>query len=496
MEIGGWNVLLCADLVLPISSPPFPEGALLIAEGVVRVMGPAAELRARYPGEETREFPGCVLLPGLVNVHTHLEYSAFRGFTRPSGFGSWMLSLLLARRKLDTEDYVASALWGAYECMRSGVTSVADTSHDGWTVARAAVPAGLRARVYLELFGIDDAHLPVTMRRLETGLERLRDECGAMAAGAAARGLAAGGGGPLVEAGLSPHAPYTVSARLYREAARFARRAGLRMATHVAESQAEVRLFLQGGGAIAHAYRVAGLWKGRRWSPPRVSPVRYLDGTGALGPDMLVVHAVQVDDEDIALLAAARTPVAHCPRSNLRLRCGGAPVAEMRAAGLTIGLGTDSLASNDSLDMFAEMRAALAVSKERAAGAGAPSGLGGATSIPAPLTPAEVLRMATLDGARALGWEELIGSLEVGKRADVIAVRLGGGGAAPQPHRRPPGPHSIEGDPTGVLVQSATADDVRMTMIDGRVVFDGARMPVGVVERIDAARERLGLAPL
>jgi len=491
-------VLLCADWILPISGPSLAEGAVLVSEGVIQAVGPAAGLRARYPEEETRGFPGCALLPGLVNAHTHLEYSAFKGFARPSGFGSWMLSLLLARRKLDTEDYVASALWGAYECMRSGVTCIADTSHDGWPVARAARSAGLRARVYLELFGIDDAHLPATMARLETALERLRDECGAEAVGRPAGGsrTAAAGSGALVEAGLSPHAPYTVSARLYREAARFARRAGLRMATHVAESQAEVRLFMQGGGPIAHAYRVAGLWRGSRWRPPRVSPVRHLHGTGALGPDMLAVHAVQVDGEDIALLAAARTPVAHCPRSNLRLRCGGAPVAEMRAAGLTVGLGTDSLASNDSVDLFAEMRAALAVSKERAAAAGAPSEADAAASMPAPLAAADVLRMATLDGARALGWEHLVGSLDVGKRADVIAVRLGGGGAAPQPHPRPQGPHTAAGDPVEILVQSATAGDVLMTMIDGRVVCDGVGVPVGVVERMDAARERLGLPPL
>lgn len=202
-------MLLCADWILPISGPSLAEGAVLVSEGVIQAVGPAAGLRARYPEEETRGFPGCALLPGLVNAHTHLEYSAFKGFARPSGFGSWMLSLLLARRKLDTEDYVASALWGAYECMRSGVTCIADTSHDGWPVARAARSAGLRARVYLELFGIDDAHLPATMARLETALERLRDECGAEAVGRPAGGsrTAAAGSGALVEAGLSPMLP-------------------------------------------------------------------------------------------------------------------------------------------------------------------------------------------------------------------------------------------------------------------------------------------------
>lgn len=495
-------MLLCADWVLPISSPPLPEGALLVSEGVIRAVGPVAELRARYPTEETRGFPGCALLPGLVNAHTHLEYSAFRGFARPSGFGPWMLNLLRARRRLGTEDYVASALWGAYECARSGVTSIADTSYDGWPVARAARSVGLRARVYLELFGVDDARLPATMERLEEDIERLRGERGeTLGAGEAYPGPSPapsgpGSGGPRMEYGVSPHAPYTVSARLYREAARFARRAGLRMATHVAESRAEVRLLMRGGGPIAHAYRAVGLWKGSRWSPPRVSPVRYLDGTGALGPDMLAVHAVQVSGEDIAVLAGAGAVVAHCPRSNLKLRCGRAPVAEMLAAGAVVGLGTDSLASNDSLDMFAEMRAALAVSKERAAAAGALTEAGSTASTPIPLTAADVLRMATLDGARALGWERLVGSLEVGRRADIIAVRLGGGAAAPQPHARPQGPRITVDDPTETFVRSATADDVRMTMIDGRVVSEGDAPPPHVLAGLNAARERLSLPPI
>ncbi len=127
-----------------------------------------------------------------------------------------------------------------------------------------------------------------------------------------------------------------------------------------------MELLLRGTGAIALAYKAANLWSGQRWRPPGKSPVSYVAGTGALGWNMLVVHAVQIDDADIATLAASGAAVAHCPRSNLRLECGIAPVAELAAAGVTVGLGTDGLCSNDDLDMFAEMRAALALSRERA----------------------------------------------------------------------------------------------------------------------------------
>ena len=196
-------MLLEADWVVPISEPPIAGGAVLVAGDSIGAVGPAAELRARYPEEPVRTFPGCALLPGFVNTHTHLEYSAFRGFARPSGFGTWMTRLLLARRKLDAEDYAASALWGAYECARSGVTSIADTSYEGWTVARAAAAVGLRARVYLELFGLDDAALPATMNRLEARLGALRREGDAVRTDAGRLLAAPGARGPAVESGIS-----------------------------------------------------------------------------------------------------------------------------------------------------------------------------------------------------------------------------------------------------------------------------------------------------
>jgi cytosine/adenosine deaminase-related metal-dependent hydrolase len=180
-------VLLLADWVIPVSSAPLVNAGVRVADRRIVEVGPAAKLRARYGGEEIRSFPGCALLPGFVNSHTHLELSAFRGFARPSTFGPWLLRLLLARRKLAPADYEASALWGAYECLRCGVTSIADTAYDGPAVAHAAGEAGLRARVYQEVFGLDDAVLPAAMERLESAVGRLRD-----------------GAGLLVEAGVSP----------------------------------------------------------------------------------------------------------------------------------------------------------------------------------------------------------------------------------------------------------------------------------------------------
>jgi cytosine/adenosine deaminase-related metal-dependent hydrolase len=458
-------VLLEADWILPISGPPLADGAVAVADGKIVEVGPAAELRARRVGEEVRRFPGCVLMPGLVNVHSHLEYSAFHGFSRSCGFGEWMLRLLLARRKLIADDYAVSARWGARECARAGMTFLADTSFEGWTSARAAGEAGLRARIHLEVIGLDDADLPKIMERMEARLAVLDEACG-----------------PLVEPGLSPHAPYSVSSRLYRELARFARREDLRLATHVAESKSEVELLEHGTGAIAQAYKAAQLWRGQRWSPPGVSPVAFLEQTGALGPEMLAVHCVQLDGDDVAVLARSSAAVAHCPRSNSRLQCGTAPAAELRAAGIAVGLGTDSLASNESLDLFAEMRSAVEMS--RAAREADSRGVAVAPRQGG-LDETAVLRMATLEGAAALGLDARLGSLEVGKEADIIAVRMPAGEAAGS-------------GLAALIVSGATATSVHLTMVGGTVVFDKDAMP-REEDDLDAkfatVRKKLGLEP-
>ncbi len=461
-------MLIVGDWVVPVSSPPIAGGAVLVRDTEIAAVGPAAELRARYPDEEVSEHPGCALLPGLINAHTHLDYSAFLGIRRSGGFMRWIIRLTRARMRLDSEDLAASALWGAHECLRQGVTSIADTSFGGSTVALAARAAGLRARVYLEVFGLDDDRLPETLERLETALARARAASGANRAGDAD---GAGGGHGFedrVEWGVSPHATYTVSQPLYREVARFARRSGLRMATHVAESKTEVRLSNGGAGLATLVYGAASLLTGGRWRLPSKRPLQYVAETGALGTDMLVVHAVQMDGADIKTLAASGAPVAHCPRSNENLGCGIAPVAAMKAAGVVVALGTDSLASNDGLDMLAEMRAALEASHSRAQKADTEA-----------LLPSEILRMATLDGARALGWEARAGSLEVGKRADITVVSL-------------PGTVSSSTSPED-LALAVMQGQVRMTVAEGRVAYAGEATPAEVSASFAAVRMKLGL---
>ncbi|MGI5940336.1 MAG: amidohydrolase family protein [Thermoleophilia bacterium] len=460
--------LLEADWVLPISAPPIPRGAVWVVGGQIAAVAPAGALRAQVdPATTIRSFPGSVLMPGLVNAHTHLEYSAFRDFSSASTFPVWMLRLLLARRKLTSDDYATSARWGAYESVCAGTTCVADISFEGWTTLQAAAEVGLRGRVYIELFGLADTKIPAVMGLAE---ERLSEFTAKTT--------------PLLDVGLSPHAPYTVSALLYREVARYAHERGLHITTHLGESPAEVEMLVRGRGSIAGVYKVARLWSRADRAVPGLRPAAYLASLGVLSPRMLAAHCVQTDEDEVTVLASTGAAVAHCPRSNDYLRCGTAPVAELRAGGVHVGLGTDSLASNDSLDMFSEMRAALVLSEAR-----------GRNGV---LTAGEVLRMATVEGARALGLDDLVGSLEVGKRADLIVVRLPGAGDGTELGRATSPDTTAEA--CGIeerLVSSAGAADVQLTMVDGHILFDRenpnkADRP-GLDQAFAAVRARLGL---
>ena len=423
-------MLLEAEWVLPITSAPIPDGAVRVQDGVISEVGTAEALRAKYPGEQTRNFHHAILLPGFVNSHVHLELSVFRGLFDDCNFGDWMLHFLSARRRLVKENYLASAMLGAMECAGSGVTTIGDTVTDPTATVLAAQAFGLRTYAFLEVFGMDDSTLPKTMAAFEERMERLR-----------------GVAGPSTQVGISPHAPYTVSGPLYRALTAYALRERLKVMFHVAESQAEVTFVRNGAGVLAHDFREAVGWEDLMWSPTGTSPVKYLEQWDAFDADVIAVHCVQVSPSDIEVLRKYDVAVAHCPKSNAKLGCGVAPVEGFLRAGLRVGIGTDSLASNNILDMFDEMRMVIYLQRATQSDAGC-MGAG------------RVLEMATLGGARVLGLADRVGSLEPGKRADLICVDMEYSQFAP-----------ID-DPVSALVYGANLDDVFFTMIDGRIVYD------------------------
>jgi len=361
-----------AGSVHPVTAPPISDGAVLVDDaGKIAAVGPHRHVPTPA-GAQALEFPGAALVPGLINCHTHLELTHLAGRNPEPGFAAWIRRIRELKDATPPEGFRRSAEQGMRDCWTRGVTCVADTGSTG-AVVEALARLGGRGIAYHEVFGPDPA-------QAEQSLARFRDEVAGLRKWTSFE----------VGLGASPHAPYTVSAELYRRVAQEAYRDGLPLAVHVAESREEVELVRDGAGPFAELLRARGITV----EAQGCTPVAWLARLGVLRLGTLCIHAVHLDAEDIAALRRARAAVAHCPRSNRAHGHGVAPLAALRAAGVRVGLGTDSVVSVGDLDLWAEAGAA---------------GLRGE----------EALRMMTLEGARALCWERVIGSLAVGKAADL-----------------------------------------------------------------------------
>jgi 5-methylthioadenosine/S-adenosylhomocysteine deaminase len=355
-----------------------------VQDGVIRYVGP----RSDAPTGEERDLGDVLLLPGLVNAHTHLELTVMRGFLEDLEFRRWILRLTSAKRSVLTQEMLLdSARFGVREGLAAGITTYADTCDSG-AAFDAMLEYGVRGIVYQEVFGPD----PAVRDEAMAGLER---RVGAMRARE----------NDLVRVGISPHAPYTVSDDLFRAAAAFARAERLPMAIHIAESEMESRLVERGDGPFADGLRGRGI----DVSPRAGSPVRLLAQLGVLDLRPLLIHCIRVDDEDIATIARLKSPVVHCPVSNAKLGHGIAPVPEMLAAGVILGLGSDSMASNNRMDVLEEARYAILAQRLR-------------LRHHEVLTAHDALELATVGGATVLGLNDRIGSLDAGKDADLIVV--------------------------------------------------------------------------
>ena len=410
--------ILTARWVLPVARPPIRDGAVGIQAGRIVAVGRRADVIAACAGGERWDLGEAALLPGLVNSHTHLEIGANPSGDPAQSFVPWVQRVIERRKGVALEEQARTAEAGAWVLLRSGTTSVGEVSTTGQSLA-PLLHVGLRGVVYREILGLDPAEAA--------------DRLAAAAAGLRAMGAAARGGRLAI--GLSPHSAYAMSEELLSACGRLARETGVPPAIHAAESLAETEFLATGEGPIARSlYPAVGCA-----APPARrrarSPIAYLAATGALLERPVLIHAVHVDEADCRLMAGHGVRVAHCPRSNRRLSEGTAPVPLMRAHGIPVALGTDSLASAPDLDLWGEMRAAWAA---QAAG----------------LEAAAVLEMATLGGARALGMADRVGSLEIGKQADVIAVAAERVTAA---------------DPVGGLLESVRGEDVLLVLIDGEV---------------------------
>ena len=439
-------MILRGEWVVPVSRPPIRDGAVLVDDRAITAVGPYEEVRRQAGrGCDVLDFGRAIIMPGLVNSHTHLMLTVLRGVEDDLTLFPWLASGVLGPEEaLDDRDFYFSALLGCLEATRSGTTCLADACPRDVGL-RAMAEAGLRGTAYLEVFEGERSPEEAVEEALKSAL-RVAEEAP-----------------ERVRVGVSPHSPYANSRETLELLAMGAREEGLPICLHLAETKAEFEFFLEGSGELALVAEELGL---RVRGGLGKTPTRYLHELGLLGPDVLLAHAIYLTEEDMSLIAGAGSPVAHCPKSNAKLGSGVARVPEMLSSGVKVSLGTDSAASNNKLDMFEEMRAAVLV--QRAVRADAPI-----------LTAEEALRMATLGGAEALGLSDLVGSLEPGKRADVTVVELREGLLPTY-------------DPISTIVYCADGSDVVFTMVDGEILYERGRFYKLDAERVLDACRRIG----
>lgn len=378
-----------ARWVLPISAAAIENGTVAVADGRIAYVG----ARTNAPRGSDKDLGDAIIMPGLVNTHTHLELTVMRGFLEDLDFAQWIMRLNRVKRAvLDREQMLDGARLGVLEGIRAGITTYADTCDTG-VAFDAMLEAGVRGIMYQEVFGPDPKVCEQSMSELRAKVLALRQR-----------------ETPLVRVGVSPHAPYTVSDDLYAAVARYAAEERLPVAVHIAEGEVERTLVEKGEGVFADGLRKRDI----AIAPRARSSVELLRKTGVLARRPLMIHCVRVDARDIDAIVQSGAPVAHCPASNAKLGHGTAPLMEMLRARITVGLGSDSVASNNSLDMLAESRSAILAQRAR---------LGQHDALSA----RDALSLATLGGAQALGLDGDIGSLEVGKSADLAAFPIGPG---------------------------------------------------------------------
>lgn len=430
---GAVRTLYTARWVLPIARPPIEAGAVLVDEGRIAWVGPANQYHATE-GTVVVALGEAILTPGLVNAHSHLELTGLRGFLEGLDFREWLRTLTVVRRDLLSDaDLLDASRLGIVEALRHGITTLADCTDSALPIV-AMRELGVRGIGYVEVFGPDPAQCDDSIARLRQRVDALRvDDT------------------PLVRTGVSPHAPYTVSAPLFRATAEYARAERLPMAVHVAESAAETAFVTEGAGPFAERLRARGIGV----APQARSPIALLEDTGVLAAQPLLIHVIRADDDDFARIAHSGASIVHCPISNAKLGHGIAPLDRMLAHGVRTGLGTDSVASNDRMHLLDEARQAVLYHAIR-------------SGVPDSLDAHEALALATRGGADALGLAHEIGTLEVGKAADLAAFPLAAGTVGPVFDPAVTLVHVLAGQVMASLVTVAGRELVR----DGRVLVE------------------------
>lgn len=407
------DALIEAKWIIPVEPAEvvLSQHAIAIDNGIIQAILPQSEAKYRYSPQETLSLNDHVLIPGLVNLHTHAAMTLMRGFADDLPLMEWLNQHIwpIEHQLVNAQFVLDGTQLACAEMIKGGTTCFNDMYFFSESSAEAVILSGMRATIGMIVIDFPTNYAGDADDYLAKGLE-LRDKYHQH---------------PLLSFCFAPHAPYTVSDQTFTNLLTYAEQLNTPIHTHLHETRDEIRINLESHG---------------------VRPIERMLQLGLLGPNLIAVHMVHLTEHEIKLVHQYGCHVAHCPSSNMKLASGFAPIASLLEQGINVGLGTDGAASNNRLDMFEEMRQAALLAKAVS---------GKADALPAH----QALRMATLNGANALGLGEITGSLAVGKAADITAVDFSDLNLAPCY------------DPVSHLIYTASREQVSHVWVNGRMLL-------------------------
>ncbi|MFH1563343.1 MAG: amidohydrolase family protein [Nitrospirota bacterium] len=422
------ELILKADYIVPIITPAIRNGIIYIKDGVIIQCDEISKISCR--DKSVVELKNVCLLPGFVNAHTHLELTNLKDkIPYKDSFIQWIRDIVEVKKTWNKKDYIDSLKLSIKQLIASGTTTVADITTTGLS-PQVLSDSNLRCRIYKEITGFKSELISQIMAGLNEYLSKSHPT-------------------NLIDFGLAPHAPYSVNPQLFIKIDKLAKTYNLPMSIHIAEAKEELELLMKGEGECVSLLKELGVWEDNwiqriRWIPPKLTPVKYLDSLGILNSNLIGVHLNYITNEEIEILKEKRVGVVHCPKSHKFFQREDFPIQKLIDKGILVALGTDSLASNDSLSMLEEMKEIKR--RYNLSGEG-------------------ILKLATINGAKALDLDDRIGSLQPGKKADIIGIKL------PDGFNKSVGFNESVGFNDNLydfIVKEAK--DVVFTMVDGKIL--------------------------
>lgn len=433
--------IFSAKYLLPISSESIKNGAVAVEKDKIKVVGKTSELIQKFPGAKHKDFGEAVIMPGFVNCHSHLEITALRGFLDDvdGDFFSWLLKLTKARDKILSEsDIETAAIFGGSEGVKAGVTCFGDIGRSGKAGFNSLKTNGVRGVLFQE------TEFSPSNETAEEDFEKLKEKFLKLKESET----------ELVKAGISPHAPYTVSRKLFEKITDYTIAENIKISIHAAESAQEQNLMLRGEGFFSDLYKRENI----NWETPKMSSIEYFSEIGVLKAKPLLAHCVKVSENDLRLISESDSAIAHCPKSNAKFGHGVAPLGNFFENNIRVGFGSDSVASNNTCDILEEARFATLLARTR-------------EDQKHFFDARKMIETATIGGAKAIGSEKEIGSLEAGKQADIIAISLSESAQMPVY------------DVYSTLLFTTNARDVIWTMVSGEELYKN-----GELKKIDESK--------